>query len=468
LASICIVVVVVAATVLLISQQLNTSECGDGNCDPSEDCESCPEDCGEPNGSGEDNGSVSVIELHNPDSPFGLHGIERDSDVMAAAGIKWHRPGFHPGVTFPSKTDVFDERYGNFTSNGIDVLANLLVFSGENGCLPSDPEEYREIVKQIVERYDGDGIDDAPEIHGTTPVVRYWQIGNEVDSRGGPQSCTPEEYVEALKYYYPIIKENCHDCKVVMSGLVTDPINFLDSVLELGGGEYYDINDVHIFGNKDYYIGIPTVYSDLKGVQEEHGYDKDIWILETGTFSGGTNSNIQSEEEQAAALVKVYASALGSGFRKVFWAWGLYEGFGGDGNGFFDQTGLIYDGKGEYDKGEGVKKKAYHTYKVMTTKLEGCNYSEAERMIHTNDYVYIYRFPKENGTMYVVWREHKPGVVIDPNSTTSIEFAGETAKITHALTDENGEPESYTIPITNNTLELNLNRGPVFAYVFTD
>jgi hypothetical protein len=461
-ASICIVFIVMAATLLLVSQQMNTPECGDGECDPSEDWGACPEDCGKPND------SEAAIELHNPNSPFGLHGAENDIDAMAAAGIKWHRPGFHPGATFPSKTDVFDERYVNFFGNGIDVLANLLVFSGENGCLPSDPEEYREIVRQIVERYDGDGIDDALEINGTTPVVRYWQIGNEVDSTRGPQSCTPEEYIEALKYYYPMIKENGHDCKVVMSGLVTDPINFLDSVLELGGGEYYDVNDVHIFGNKDYYLGIPAVYRDLKDVQERHGYDKEIWILETGTFSGGTNSNVQSEEEQAAAMVKVYASALGSGFRKVFWAWGLYEGFGGDGNGFFDQTGLIYDGKGEYDKGEGVRKKAYYTYKVMASKLEGCNFSEAERISHVNENVFVYRFPKENGTMYVVWREHRQGVVIDPNSTTSIEVFGESAEITNALTDENGDLESYTTAIINNTLELNLNKGPVFAFVIAD
>jgi hypothetical protein len=146
----------------------------------------------------------------------------------------------------------------------------------------------------------------------------------------------------------------------------------------------------------------------------------------------------------------------------------LYEGFGGDGNGFFDQTGLIYDGKGEYDKGEGVRKKAYYTYKVMASKLEGCNFSEAERISHVNENVFVYRFPKENGTMYVVWREHRQGVVIDPNSTTSIEVFGESAEITNALTDENGDLESYTTAIINNTLELNLNKGPVFAFVIAD
>ena len=63
-----------------------------------------------------------------------------------------------------------------------------------------------------------------------------------------------------------------------------------------------------------------------------------FWITETGTYSGdpvndktgGPGDPYQDEKQQASGLVKRYVSALGTGIEKVFWAWGIREGFGCD------------------------------------------------------------------------------------------------------------------------------------------
>ena len=43
---------------------------------------------------------------------------------------------------------------------------------------PCDPESYALWLGAVVERYDGDGIDDMP---GLQYPIRHWEIGNEPD-----------------------------------------------------------------------------------------------------------------------------------------------------------------------------------------------------------------------------------------------------------------------------------------------
>ncbi|KAF5436221.1 hypothetical protein C5S36_00880, partial [Candidatus Methanophagaceae archaeon] len=59
-------------------------------------------------------------------------------------------------------------------------------------------------------------------------------------------------------------------------------------------------------------------------------------------------------------------------------------------DGYFDHTGLIYDGQGSNDLGLGVKKLSYYTYKLMTEKLECSNWNNIET-IQESDNVYVYK-----------------------------------------------------------------------------
>lgn len=77
-------------------------------------------------------------------------------------------------------------------------------------CGPVDKvslDRYQDFIRSLVERYDGDGLDDAPG----SPVARYWEIGNEPDlsqSRRGQEdygSCfgdSPEAYAAQLRAAY--------------------------------------------------------------------------------------------------------------------------------------------------------------------------------------------------------------------------------------------------------------------------
>ncbi len=395
------------------------------------------------------------------ESPFGLHGIEEDYKAMTDIGIRWYRLGIHPGPTFRQKIRQYDERYAEFCGSGLNILENFMLH-GWRKLIGN--VEYAELVRFIVERYDADGINDAPKINGTEPKILFWEIGNEPNIEGKGDSCPPEEYARFLKFIYPVIKGACPQCKVLFAGLVPFTHDeYLDIVLKNGGGDYFDIVSLHYYGNAtgDYAYGVEMI-SEVKAVMAKYGINKPIWITETGTYSGSVNGIFQSEEEQAADLVKRYVVLLSAGAEKIFWAWGLHEGFCGDGNQYFDQTGLIYDGKGDYDKGFGVKKRAYYAYGLMTEKLEGFTNIEKVQLGEKN--VFVFRFDKKNEYVYVVWWDwwNEPEL---SEKEVKIPIRGREAVLTIAVPNENGEVYSETIRLRNGSLRLKLNKSPVYIEV---
>jgi len=395
------------------------------------------------------------------ESPFGLHGIEKDYKAMTDIGIRWYRLGIHPGPTFRQKIRQFDERYAEICGSGLNILENFMLH-GWRKLLGN--AEYAELMRFIVERYDADGINDAPKINGTEPKILYWEIGNEPNIEGKGDSCPPEEYARFLKFIYPVIKRACPQCKVLFAGLVPFTHDeYLDIVLQNGGGDYFDIVSLHYYGNAtgDYAYGVKMI-NEVRAVMAKYGINKPIWITETGTYSGSVNGIFQSEEEQAADLVKRYVVLLSAGAEKVFWAWGLYEGFGGDGNQYFDQTGLIYDGRGDYDKGFGVEKRAYYAYGLMTEKLEGFTNIEEVQLREKN--VFLFRFDKRNKYVYVVWWDwwNEPDLL---EKEVEIPIRGKEAVLTIAVPKENGEAYSEIIEVQNGILKLRLRKSPVYIEV---
>ncbi|MGD2178272.1 MAG: hypothetical protein PVG71_10665, partial [Anaerolineae bacterium] len=132
-------------------------------------------------------------------------------------------------------------------------------------------EAFAEFVGQLVTRY-------GP----SSPYnVRYWQLGNEIDvapGEVGPESVFGcwgdpddayyggEHYAEMLKVVYPRMQAADPQVQVMMGGLllecdpyVTTPGNgcknelrwrsgfFLEGVMRAGGGEYFDVVDVHSY-----------------------------------------------------------------------------------------------------------------------------------------------------------------------------------------------------------------------------
>ncbi len=340
------------------------------------------------------------------DGFFGVSGIVKDKTYLDDLKVDIFRCGFSIGVS------------EEIAQRGKRVIDKNLKASVGNGSMPMitllageirDASWTKETLKKIVLYYTvGEG---AKKIG--VPII-YWEIGNEVNGGWGT-SCDAEEYYNRVRVYASAIKDACPSCKVIMGGLLDslpgdrDLEVYLERFLQLGGGEYIDIYNFHYYGTArpagvgEYYRSGIHIYNAMKEILERYGYgDKPIWITETCTFSGRVGEITQTEEEQAADLVKRFVTMKALGAEKVFWCYIEevdYEG--GTDEGFFDQSGLIYDGKGEFDKGKGVKKKSYFAFKELIKFLN----NTSPVSIQDDGTTYLALFLKEKGNISVLWQD---------------------------------------------------------------
>ena len=184
-----------------------------------------------------------------------------------------------------------------------------------------------------------------------------------------------------------------------------------------------------------------------------------------------------SEKNQAGTLVKIYVSALSYGIDKIFWAWNIVEGFSMDG-GIFDYTGLVYDGcdvvnnkyqcdsNVGYDKGRGVKKLSYYTYKKMAEALEGSDWDNI-KTVQEKDGVYVYKFMKNGQPIWVAWNDNdgEKQLTISGINSSSV-------KITEAVPNYSSGKEvkdystafkTETRQVADNKLTITLSETPVFV-----
>ena len=349
-----------------------------------------------------------------------------DFTAAKEIGVRWNRPEYYAlwGLIQPGDEELEKGRYDwkqsdyvyNSAPKEIEIFANIGAARKrmKRGAPPNPrthtfkspyyEEKYQAFVRALVERYDGDGIDDMP---GLKKPVRFWQVDNEPDLATRDW----EGYANLMKITYTAVKASCSDCQVAMGGLAMGKPGFekfYAPVLERLGGRYVDIFDFHFFGGAGKWQTIQKLYHLVRTGLDQRGYtDTDIWLTETGTWTEKPKGGLpggeqgpsfpeQSERDQAEELVKRYVYAASLGVKKVFWAFGMIEGFQGRG-GWFDHMGLIYSGSRR-----GVKKLAYHAYRKMTEKLAGADLNSV-KTLDLGERVAAFRFTKKGSPLYVVW-----------------------------------------------------------------
>lgn len=209
---------------------------------------------------------------------------------------------------------------------------------------PMSPEaldDFAEFVQAAVERYDGDGYQDAPG----SPVVKHWELGNEPDSGRDSWGNYGPEYAAMLEVAYTAIKEADPGAQVALGGLAYDwfteqggPFNrlFLDDVLQAGGGTYFDIMNFHI-----YPLFAPNWGSQSTGLVEKtavirdklasYGLNKPIIITEAGWYDNYPSNS----DEQVARLAQLFVQSFAANIKVTIW-WMLH-----DPGGFFPAFGLV-------------------------------------------------------------------------------------------------------------------------------
>lgn len=387
------------------------------------------------------------------DSPFGFHpasiktrGLGKSYKNALDIGVAWDRDGLYlywalsqPDRKQPYKWKLYDNYFRelpeemrpfkNITTvpdGAVEVegrrkrnlgnkrksIFDVSQYIKGSSYIPSDVTAYSNWVQAAVERYDGDGKDDMP---GLKNPVKYWQVDNEPPRlRDG--------YSELVKITAKAIKAADPEAKVVLGGLQLPSTeekirNYFRSqapILEKLKGEGADVVDFHWFGKIGEWKKFASAMSIVKKDLKKYGFsDKPIWITEMGTYSGlpkprrGNILPFQSERQQASEMLKRYAVACFEGVKKIFWAWGMKEGFIDiRDNDFFDNTGFIYDGIGSQDPGDGVKKIIYFSYQKMTDLLAAWDGNPPSKL-NTVEGVWAYKFCFKNSRkgVIIIWSD---------------------------------------------------------------
>jgi len=172
-------------------------------------------------------------------------------------------------------------------------------------CAPCSMEDYKTFLTKLVERYDGDGIED---MQGLKLPIKYWEVLNEPEMKDAYLTFykgTQEEYVQILKSSKEAIKSACPDCKIVQggaAGIDTNMLAYWRKIFELGGDDYFDIANIHFINFGD----LSTLnVKDFKKLLQEKGINKPLWVTE-------------AEYESESQVESSFTGALNAGASKIF------------------------------------------------------------------------------------------------------------------------------------------------------
>lgn len=285
-------------------------------------------------------------------------------------------------------------------------------------------------------------------------TVKYWSIENEMEIENfwcctlcKTEKESAEEYLKILKRAHDVIKEADDDAVIVLGGFTgnwkdgtnVNPV-FVEYVLE-NGKDYFDILDVHLYGDPETYKERVGWFVDL---MNKYGYSKPIWSTEMGgpdiRLCFGTEAGISRDKSleefitenecarvfhlseykkeyyrmHAEEVVKRYMYAFDAGVSKPFW-WTLYAvkeyqhlTYEWMVHVVFSKMGLVAT---ESERGRGVtaymKTPGYYTYKIMVEELD--MFDSIEKLPFGNAEVFLFNV---SGTHVIVaWSEN--GATID-------------------------------------------------------
>jgi hypothetical protein len=302
---------------------------------------------------------------------------------------------------------------------GIHLVANVVdnpswASTYKNGVIDKVPfSKFAEFMGALAERYDGDGVNDAPG----SPVVDYWEFYNEPDG-GDPMYSDygiaywgpfGAQYAQMLCTVYPAIKAANLSAKVAMGGLAYDSFSdtggpftrrFLDDVLANGGGACFDAMNFHYYPPPSaewpaYGPGLSGKANYIRDKLQSYGWgSKPMIVTEAGWHSENWWVFPSTPEIQSQYVVKLFTQSLASRLDlMIWWTWR-------DPGGSAGPNGLITQSL--------QRKPAFAAFKVGAEKLNWAQVTFQRNLISielgsANLEGYIFTIRATQRRLYVLW-----------------------------------------------------------------
>jgi hypothetical protein len=322
----------------------------------------------------------------------------------------------------------------------LDFTPSWAWTGGDRSPIQSDLlPEYAEFVRAMVERYDGDGEDDAPG----GMVVNYWEFYNEPDfgpsAHGGGWGEFGAAYAEMLKTIYPEVHGANPNANVVLGGLAYNYFTtegglfireFLDDVLEADGGKYFDIMNVHHYPfprdrrnwTDSNSSGLVQKVADINKKLAAHKLVKPLMITEVGWHSDNNDLYPSTEEFQARHIVQLLTQAVAVDAISAIW-WSL-----ADPSEYPYKTGLMAENR--------QLKASYDVYRETVKRIGDSTFVKVVVPgVETDLEVYQFTEQGTQKTFYIAWLNPiapfnaQAKLTFDDSVTTKWETSGHSATI---------------------------------------
>jgi len=360
-------------------------------------------------------------------SRFGFMPAHWDFAAAREAGGAYDRPFFELfqwGMIErePGHFDFYetDRQVQQAQAHGLHVLANIQPFAhwDQEKChqdlpppdqpgdprfattkgKPCDMEGYKNFVIKLVERYDGDGIDDMP---GLTVPIKHWEVMNEPEFSTGTLiffQGDAADYFDILKTTHEAVKYADPEAYIVqggMAGMMDIDVTFWQEVFDLGGAEYLDIMNMHSIGHGEH-LNIPAFKQFLAGNGLQ---DKPFWVTEV-QYQQTHQTQSYANEDFAKILARSYIFALANGADKLFYVNLRMPPF-------YD-AGIPFDERSALIKNNGEKSALFQAHLTVANILGELGGGDTVEIIrervgswHIEDGQY--KFNVQGKTVYALW-----------------------------------------------------------------
>jgi hypothetical protein len=199
---------------------------------------------------------------------------------------------------------------------------------------PENLDDFAEFLTALVERYDGDGVDDDP----CGRVVKYWEFYNEPDGHADRWGYDGDKYAQMLSVAYPAMKAADPEAQIVFGGIAYDWFDdqggpfvrrFLTDVLNAGGGAYFDVMNFHVYPAfaPNWTTTGPGLYEKAKAIRQVlagYGLDKPMMITESGAHSNNDPNAPSTPQIQASYVIELFTQAKAVNIDAMIW-FALYD-----------------------------------------------------------------------------------------------------------------------------------------------